>query len=395
MPTGQVVMPCRVCGIATVTFYTKKKPTSTRCHECRKEAIGMPEVKKKPAPSRTKKIVAKVTGTPEPIPMPDDWKLAVELIKKGAPRVLLYGPPGTGKTYTAQHQSKANGGLAEVFVLPCTEDTPSSDVFGTDTIRDGSVVWRDGIGMLAWRLKNSRLVLDELDKASPEMLTSLLKVCDEQDSAGFHLPTGVFVRPESGLQVVACMNGEPEDLPEALADRFTVRVRITNPHPDAIMALSHDLWAPARDTTHGKVPEARRYTIRQFRAFDELRKLGLSEKDAAEGAFQERGKELIATLRLARETPAERAAKSKAYSSVLASFGDLGHVAKAHELVAERTGVISAAESITQDGAVFTSTGIALPVVSSGGYVRVGEPWSVGARVPWGRNGGWRRGEVK
>lgn len=317
----------------------------------------MPEVKRKPV---TKRPAKKPSVKPEQVAMPDDWKLAIALIKSGAPRVLLHGVPGTGKTYTAQHQSKDNGELAEVYVLPCTEDTPSSDVFGTDTIRDGNVVWRNGIGMLAWKKRNARLVLDELDKASPEMLTSLLKVCDEQDSAGFHLPTGEFIRPEPGLQVIACMNGEPEDLPEALADRFTVRVRIDNPHPDAIMALSEDLWNAARESTHAKIPEARRYTIRQFRAFDELRKLGLSEKDAAVGAFQERGKELIATLKLARETPEERAKKSATYTSVLAGIGAAAEVARDHNLVWRAFIGHAAGETVSQNGVTSMGTGIRL-----------------------------------
>ena len=46
-----------------------------------------------------------------------------------------------------------------------------------------------------------------------------------------------LLEPAKGFNVVATMNGVPDDLPEALADRFAVKIDINNVHPDAIETL--------------------------------------------------------------------------------------------------------------------------------------------------------------
>ena len=68
----------------------------------------------------------------------------------------------------------------------------------------------------------------------------------------------------------------------ALADRFPVRIRINEPHPDALLRLSPDLRDYARRAADlGE----RRISLRQFMAFDRLRKSFGEAPYAAEVVF--------------------------------------------------------------------------------------------------------------
>jgi MoxR-like ATPase len=226
--------------------------------------------------------------------LPQDWADALEVIEKGARRTLLYGPPGTGKTFAGRHA----GSPKKVYNIYVSEESPAYDVIGHDIVVGGEMVWRDGPAVLAWR-NGGRLVINEIDKASGDCLDALLAILDDPESCGYVLPTGEYVEPKAGFTAVATMNGDPNDLPDALKDRFTIRVHIENPHPDAILALSEDLRATAKATTGAKVEKNRRLSIRQFRAYDELRGLGVDEAIAGRAAFHHRAADLVGALSVA------------------------------------------------------------------------------------------------
>jgi len=59
-----------------------------------------------------------------------------------------------------------------------------------------------------------------------------------------------------------------------------VRIRINEPHPDALLALSPDLRDYARRAAD--LGPERRISLRQFQAFDRLRK-GLGDQNRAAG----------------------------------------------------------------------------------------------------------------
>lgn len=225
------------------------------------------------------------------IALPQDWADATAILEAGARRTLLYGPPGTGKTHAGRHI----GAPSKVYNIYVSEETPAYDVIGHDIVVGGEMVWRDGPAILAWR-NGGRLVINEIDKASGDTLDALLAILDDPESCGYVLPTGEYVEPKPGFTAVATMNGEPNDLPEALKDRFTIRVNIENPHPLAIEALSEDLRKTAEATTGAKVEKPRRLGIRQFRAYDELRSLGVDEMVAARASFHHRAADVQGAL---------------------------------------------------------------------------------------------------
>lgn len=220
------------------------------------------------------------------------WALAGALVGR-VPNVLLYGPPGTGKSYFA----KAHGGVPSYRVY-LNEEMPSTELRGgplPDTERSGRWEWVHGPGVRAWQ-EGTRLILDEVDKASADTFTFLLALLDNFESAGVHLPNGEYVRPREGFHVVATSNLlDPSELPPALEDRFTVAVNITEPHPKALAALPPDLRAAAKVSCN--LPPDRRVSIRGWQTFADLREL-FGPEAAAKAVWRERASAVLASVRV-------------------------------------------------------------------------------------------------
>lgn len=178
--------------------------------------------------------------------------------------VLLYGPPGTGKTYAATRN-------ANNYVVTLTEETPMAELRGHYLPNEtGAFVWHDGPAIRAWK-EGARLVLNEIDRANPDVWSLLYAIADSAAFASLTLPTGETVRPASGFQVVATTNAEPDVLPDGLKDRFAIRILVREVNPNALKALSPDIARIAKETTLHPVDDSRRVSLRQWQAFDSLR----------------------------------------------------------------------------------------------------------------------------
>jgi len=198
------------------------------------------------------------------------WLDVADVLAAGVKRVLLYGPSGTGKTYAGLRL--AVNGIAERLI--CTEDLTSGEITGTwMPVGNGRWEWREGPAIRAWHHNGTggRLVIDEVDRASGDALSTLLAMTDSQESARWRNPeTAAWVRPGPDFSVVMTTNVEELSyLPSALRDRFPVAIRIDRPHPSALTSLSEDLRAPAMAAS--LADETRRLSLRQFYAFDALR----------------------------------------------------------------------------------------------------------------------------
>ena len=201
------------------------------------------------------------------------WRDLADVLSAGISRVLLYGPSGTGKTFAALHHGV---GASPAERLVCTEDLTSGEITGTwMPVGENRWEWREGPAIRAWRGAGGlggRLVVDEVDRASGDALSTLLAMTDSPESARWRNPeTNEWVRPGPQFSVVMTTNIEDlDDIPPSLRDRFPVHIRIDGPHVSALASLSSDLRGPALSGSLG--PANRRVSLRSFYAFDELRR---------------------------------------------------------------------------------------------------------------------------
>lgn len=218
-----------------------------------------------------------------------EWP-TIEAIVAGARLSLLYGPPGTGKTTAAVRAGKPSS----CYSVTLTDETPAAELRGHWIPAGSEWRWMDGPAMLAFR-GGGRLVLNEIDKASSDALDFCHALLDDPGIAAITLPSGETVTPHPDFKVVATMNGDPEDLPEAIRSRFAIRVNVTQPHPAAIESLPEDLRAAAA----GLDPATDRAgDLRAWRTFGELRNT-LDAETAAAAVFAHRALDVLDALRLA------------------------------------------------------------------------------------------------
>lgn len=221
----------------------------------------------------------------------DEWA-CIEAVLAHADRVILYGPPGTGKTRIANDY----GTPERVYNIYLTEETPAAELRGHYVPKGGEWIWQDGPAILAWR-QGARLVVNEVNNASGDALDFLLAILDDPEHAGIDLPTGERVKPAAGFQVIATMNGEPDDLPAALEDRFVISFHVQRPNPDALRALPPDV----RRLAIAEIEEnPRAQSVRGWNAFRALRER-VPEAVAAFAVWGIEGQAKLDALTLARD----------------------------------------------------------------------------------------------
>ena len=230
----------------------------------------------------------------------DCWQLINEVLGKSR-RVLLYGPPGTGKTYSAVKKNTPVdlNGFLNVFQITMTEDTASANLEGFyKPSKDGGFEWHDGIAIQAWR-NGGRLVINEIDHASPDAMTFLHAILDDQDIAMLTLnnDTKETVRPAEGFQVVATTNSPPESLPLALKDRFPVKIHVDKIHPKALGQFPDEWHDVINDTTLNDDPEER-VSVRAWKEFFDLQEKGFTVETAGRLIFGDNAEELIDAIEI-------------------------------------------------------------------------------------------------
>lgn len=219
------------------------------------------------------------------------WEL-VEKVISHSRCTLLYGPPSTGKSYCA-HTVGLGG--RKLYSVTLTEETPMAEIRGFFAPQGKKFQWNDGAGIRAWR-EGARLVLNEIDHAGADCLSFLLNLLDSPETATLTLPNGESLRPHPTFSIVATMNGRPEDLPEALQDRFPVSLEIKTVHPEGIKSLPEDLQQAASGS--GTAEPCRRISLRSWKCFADLRGQ-IGDEAAAQAVFNSRAGDVLDGLKIA------------------------------------------------------------------------------------------------
>lgn len=195
-----------------------------------------------------------------------DWDDITQVLGAIDAPVLLWGPPGMGKT----SQACRIAGRGRYRMITLTEETAANELRGFFVPSGDEWRFHDGPVSAAMRA-GELLVVNELDKASGDAHTFLLAVLDDPTLARIEIPgLNESVTPAPGFRVIATMNDDPVFLPPALADRFLVRIQVTDPHPSIIAALPENLRDVAARTAVLPEPE-RQLSPRAWFAYALLR----------------------------------------------------------------------------------------------------------------------------
>ena len=221
-----------------------------------------------------------------------DWYTIAEGAIGAHDRVLLYGPPGTGKTYLAL-TGELNG--REVYSVTLTEETFAAELRGIPFPLADRVAMLYGPAILAAQ-RGARLVIDEINRASGDVLSFCLALCNDPASRVITLPNGETIRPADGFQVIATSNDPPSVLPEALRERF-VSIECPTPAPGAFAVIPENLRDAVRRFVLNTDRDAA-IPLRAFRAFVSLSET-VGSAIAARIAFGDRCCDVIDALALA------------------------------------------------------------------------------------------------
>lgn len=148
--------------------------------------------------------------------------------------IFITGPTGNGKTETILQTCALN--KRECFRVNVSIGTVKDDLMGGFRLINGNTVYQDGPVVTAMR-RGGILLLDELDKANPNRIMSLIPILDGYGYYNEH--TGEHIKPAPGFNIVATSNtnGQGNDesglyiTSQILDEAFLDRLHLTFEHP--------------------------------------------------------------------------------------------------------------------------------------------------------------------
>jgi len=223
----------------------------------------------------------------------DNWRLFKEAVLV-SPRTFIWGPPGVGKSYTAQQILKTIN--KNVWQCTLDEDRVVQELLGHFLPKGTVFVWHNGPVAIAFKEGNG-LVINELARASSAVKDMFLGILDDPEVASLRLPNDEFITRGKSFKVIATANNPPEDLDEALRDRFDVVIKVDTPHPMIVNDLNKKLPGLGDMILASYKDPARAISPRRAYSFTNLLN-NVSREDAAKLAFGARNKEVLFALEI-------------------------------------------------------------------------------------------------
>jgi MoxR-like ATPase len=130
------------------------------------------------------------------------------------------------------------------------------------------------------------LNINEIDHVSEDASNILHALLDDFEVARLTLPNNETIVPEIGFRVIATMNGTPDDLNEAVLDRFGIILPVDSPSEEMLNLLQEDTRVACIKEYRSavKVNSSPEITYRILHNFDKHRaKLG--DLKAAQAVF--------------------------------------------------------------------------------------------------------------
>ena len=226
------------------------------------------------------------------LPIEFAWNLG-RLMSRIHDNMILEGPPGTGKSTYAVNLAQSQ----PVYRITCHADLLPSELLGHHIGETGGATpWQMGPAARAW-LEGGLLILDEITDLSSESKTVCHQILDDKQIAQLIMGNGENIRPHPGFRCIATTNRSAQELPDALLDRFPIRMTIPIPSPEALSSLPDDLrqivhnsyvscgWTPDN-------PKRPLITFREARTFAGLRQ-ATNHLEAARLVWQSRGEDVL------------------------------------------------------------------------------------------------------
>ena len=224
------------------------------------------------------------------------WPQVLSLLNamaKPPRRTLLHGAVGTGKTTYALSLSP------ESERITLTQGMFPDALLGKFLLREGSTYWANGAATRA-ALRGVPLVLDEIHKAGSELDSTLQAILDDESVSRLNLDNGQTIEPAEGFRIIATMNGSPDQLAEAVLDRFDIVLRADTPHEGILKRLSPESAAfIANKMANEPVVDdwTPSITPRRMLSFEALRRGGIPDALAADLVFGEgQGKTILMSI---------------------------------------------------------------------------------------------------
>lgn len=231
------------------------------------------------------------------------WDAADLAFANGTGHLMIWGPPGTAKSYYAVQVFKRASGADHIAQVTLNEDIAVQEVMGTfmPAVKDHHQVWNWHTGPMLGSFSNgSPLIINELGRSAGSVQDFCLGILDSSEVARITLPTGETILRHKDFRVIATSNSSPDQLSDALRDRFDTCIHVTHPHPHLIAFLNAG-FPGLGNIIHESFNTGRpadTISPRRGIAFNDYVRAGVDPSVAAKLAFGARHEDILAAVKL-------------------------------------------------------------------------------------------------